>query len=219
VNAPAVLVLTCSLDDLRAMMRDEWSAARAADAVATSTSNLVDVRELARNLDVSPATIRRLMAEGAPSVYVGQSPRFDVAEFRTWLDARGRQGTKAAPRRPPPFVAPFAAIRASSVAIGMPSAAILTTSASIASSCAAKPENCGSLGCPSGALVNPTASLAPTAVAIASLSAAKPSHGASRRSRRDSGRAASLLRRSQDGVGIREVDVLAVDRYRRPHTR
>ncbi len=56
---------------------------------------LVDKRELARTLTVSPATITRLVQDGAPHTFVGSSPRFDVEAFRAWLDGRGRQRTKA----------------------------------------------------------------------------------------------------------------------------
>jgi phage terminase Nu1 subunit (DNA packaging protein) len=60
---------------------------------------LVDRRELARQLGVSHATVTRLTREGAPVIYVGQSPRYDVAAFRAWLGERGRREAKAAPAR------------------------------------------------------------------------------------------------------------------------
>ena len=71
-------------------------ASLAAQAPTPSTTPLVDKRELARKLAVSPATITRLVQEGAPVTFVGLSPRFDVGAFRAWLDARGRRGTVAA---------------------------------------------------------------------------------------------------------------------------
>jgi hypothetical protein len=69
-------------------------AAHASPPSSTPTAR-VTLDDLARLETCSRATIRRLVAEGAPVTYVGQSPRFDVEAFRTWLDARGRQGTKA----------------------------------------------------------------------------------------------------------------------------
>jgi hypothetical protein len=79
----------------------------AAEALAThvapvsATTQLVDKREIARDLAVSPATITRLMQDGAPHTFVGSSPRFDVEEFRSWLTQRGRRGTKAKPSSGP----------------------------------------------------------------------------------------------------------------------
>lgn len=99
MNDARVVVLTCSLDELRSAVRDEVSTALAAHATAPATPALVDKREIARTLTVSPATITRLVQEGAPVTYVGQSPRFDIAAIRVWLDDRGRQGTKAKPSR------------------------------------------------------------------------------------------------------------------------
>lgn len=98
MSAPTVLVLSCSLDDLRALVRGEVAAELTARALAPTTPpSRVTFEELARLESCSRATIRRLVAEGAPVTYVGQSPRFDVEAFRSWLDGRGRQGTKAKP--------------------------------------------------------------------------------------------------------------------------
>ena len=99
MTTPTVLVVTLSADELRALVRTELDAALALRGAAPLTTALVDKRELARALAVSPATITRLVSEGAPHTFVGSSPRFDVEAFRTWLDARGRQGTKAKPSK------------------------------------------------------------------------------------------------------------------------
>jgi hypothetical protein len=100
MTAPAVVVLTCSLDELRALVRAEVDAALAERAAAPSTAPLRDKGELARALDVSPATITRLTGEGMPHVFVGASPRYALDEVCAWLAARGRQGTIAKqPRR------------------------------------------------------------------------------------------------------------------------
>lgn len=101
MTAPTVLLVALSADELRALFRTELDAALATRASAPSTTALVDKRELARALAVSPATITRLVHEGAPHTFVGSSPRFDVGTFRAWLDARGRQGTKAKPSKAP----------------------------------------------------------------------------------------------------------------------
>jgi hypothetical protein len=101
VTAPAVVVVTLSPDELRALVREavHEELANRAHALAPSQSTLVDRRELARALDVSPATVTRLQAEGMPCVHVGAAPRYALEHVRTWLDARGRQGTKAAPSK------------------------------------------------------------------------------------------------------------------------
>jgi hypothetical protein len=101
VTAPAVLVLTLTPDELDARIE---AAVRRVVAVAHTPStpaSLLDKRGLADALDVSPATITRLVQEGAPLTFVGSSPRFDAADFRRWLDARGRKGTTAKPSSGP----------------------------------------------------------------------------------------------------------------------
>ena len=95
MTAPAVVVLTCSLDELRALVRAEIDAALAERAAAPSAAPLRDKGELARALAVSPATITRLTGEGMPHVFVGASPRYSLDEVRAWLAERGRQGTTA----------------------------------------------------------------------------------------------------------------------------
>jgi hypothetical protein len=99
VSTPAVLVLTLTLDELRTLIRDEVRAAFAEHSPPEGISGLVDRRELARLLDVSLATVTRLTSEGGPVTYVGESPRYEVAAFRAWLEERGRRGTKPSPAR------------------------------------------------------------------------------------------------------------------------
>jgi hypothetical protein len=101
LDALVALVARRVVDELRPLV--------AAVAVAPSTpAARVTLDELARLESCSRATIRRLVAEGAPVTYVGQSPRFDVQAFHAWLDARGRQGTKAKAK---PSSAPIAGVR------------------------------------------------------------------------------------------------------------
>lgn len=99
MTAPAVLVVTCSLDELRALVRDVVREVIAERAPSPSSAALVDRQELARLLDVSVATVTRLASEGAPVTHVGQAPRYDVEAFRAWLVERGRKGTNAKPAR------------------------------------------------------------------------------------------------------------------------
>jgi hypothetical protein len=56
-RAPAVLVVTLSIDELRTLVRDVVSEALTQQAPTTSGPPLVDRHELARLLGVSAATI------------------------------------------------------------------------------------------------------------------------------------------------------------------
>ncbi len=71
MTAPTVLVVTCTVDELRAILEDTVARALTARAPASPKAPLVDKRELARILAVSPATITRLVQEGAPHAFVG----------------------------------------------------------------------------------------------------------------------------------------------------
>ncbi len=97
MTGAAVIVVTLSPDELRAVVREELRAALAEHVPAPAAAALVDRHELARMLDVSAATVTRMTAEGMPHVFAGASPRYSLDEVRAWLDARGRRGTKAAP--------------------------------------------------------------------------------------------------------------------------
>jgi hypothetical protein len=101
VSAPAVLVVALTPDELRALIRDELRAVHAEREPAPSAAPLLDRRELGRTLAVSTATVTRLTSEGMPHVFVGDSPRYSIDEVRAWLEARGRQGTKAKPSSGP----------------------------------------------------------------------------------------------------------------------
>jgi hypothetical protein len=79
----------------------EAFAAQVAAAPSTPAARAT-LDELASLEKCSRATIRRLVSEGAPGVtYLGQSPRFDVEVFRSWLTERGRKGTRAKPSSAP----------------------------------------------------------------------------------------------------------------------
>jgi hypothetical protein len=99
VSTPAVVVATLSLDELRAIIREELRAAVAECAPAPAAAPLVDRRGIACLLAVSLATVTRLTAEGMPCTHVGDAPRYSADEVRAWLTARGRRGTSATPSR------------------------------------------------------------------------------------------------------------------------
>jgi hypothetical protein len=99
MTPPTVLLVTLSLDDLRALVREAVRAELVERAPASGTSTLRDRRELAHHLGVSPATVTRLTAEGCPCTYVGDSPRYDIGAVCAWLAERGRRGTKAGPSK------------------------------------------------------------------------------------------------------------------------
>jgi hypothetical protein len=50
---------------------------------------LVDRNGLAQALNVSVSTVDRLRAEGAPTVWVADAPRFEPGAVIAWLRARG----------------------------------------------------------------------------------------------------------------------------------
>jgi hypothetical protein len=95
MTAPAVIVVTLSVDDLRALVREAVRAELPALQPSVSPKPLVDRRELARTFAVSPATVTRLAAEGMPCTHVGDSPRYDIGAVLAWLHERGRRGTTA----------------------------------------------------------------------------------------------------------------------------
>jgi excisionase family DNA binding protein len=95
---PAVLVLSLSVDELRALVREVVREAVSKPGLA-EPSPLVDRHELARLLGVSAATVTRMTAEGMPHVFAGASPRCAAEEVRAWLAQRGRKGTIAGQRK------------------------------------------------------------------------------------------------------------------------
>ncbi|MDB5810504.1 MAG: hypothetical protein JWN94_2626 [Betaproteobacteria bacterium] len=60
-----------------------------------SIGALLTAAELAKQLKVKPAYIRRLRhRHGLPWLPVGGEPRFDPAAVRAWLGARAKKGVK-----------------------------------------------------------------------------------------------------------------------------
>ena len=77
--------LTTLADDLEADARRVPVPAPATAA----EPRLLTLREAARALSVSVATMSRLVSQGAPCELVGTRRRFDLTELRAWSAARG----------------------------------------------------------------------------------------------------------------------------------
>lgn len=56
---------------------------------------LVDIKGLACALDISQATVTRMMRKGCPVEYYGSKPKFDVEAVRAW--ARSREKASVSP--------------------------------------------------------------------------------------------------------------------------
>jgi excisionase family DNA binding protein len=72
-------------------------AVSAPSSVDPAPGSLVAKADAARALGISVSTVDRLARDGAPVHHVGGRRRFDVAEFRTWLDSRGQRSPSAKP--------------------------------------------------------------------------------------------------------------------------
>jgi hypothetical protein len=96
----AVTIVTCSPAELCTLIgeviRNELASVLTASTAGAPVQRLT-LDELARLEGASRATIRRLLDEGAPVHFLGDSPRFELAEWRAWLETRGRRPTKAKP--------------------------------------------------------------------------------------------------------------------------
>jgi len=85
---PARLVVTLTLGELTELVRE--AALEAAADLAEPAPALLDRAGLARTLDVGITTVDRLRREGMPALWLGDSPRFEVAACLEWLRTRGR---------------------------------------------------------------------------------------------------------------------------------
>lgn len=84
-TAPAPqFVATMTIEQLRDAIRAELAAAIA------PRPEYVDDTGLARHLDTGIAAVRRLAAESAPHVYVGDRRRWRLADVDAWLRDRGQ---------------------------------------------------------------------------------------------------------------------------------
>jgi hypothetical protein len=99
-TAPTVVVLTVSREELGELVREAVREALAECRPSpTPPTARLTIAQLAEAERCSRATINRLVREGAPVHYSGDSPRFDLAEWRAWNDERARREA-CAPRLP-----------------------------------------------------------------------------------------------------------------------
>lgn len=84
----ALALIPCSLDELGALIEARLEAVLAAQAPAPV---LLDRAGVARALDVSTASVSRLVADGMPHVLVGDHARFKLADVIAWLESRSRE--------------------------------------------------------------------------------------------------------------------------------
>jgi len=87
------------IEDLRAELeRQEREAEKAeeqaernatlADLLPEQPTQLATVKDLAHWLQVSDGAIRKLRADGMPTIMIGRFPRFDIADVTNWLKER-----------------------------------------------------------------------------------------------------------------------------------
>jgi hypothetical protein len=99
VEAFARAVATMAAE-IAAELLAEKSAAERPSQPAEHAS-LVDIDGLAKALDISVSTVRRMVREGCPHEFYGSAPRFDVAAVRAWARERGKKAVAhEQPRRP-----------------------------------------------------------------------------------------------------------------------
>lgn len=83
------LAVTLTLGELRELLRDA-----ALEAVAQATSApppaLLDRNGLAQALGVATSTVDRFRREGCPTLWAGDSPRFELQDCLAWLRGRGQ---------------------------------------------------------------------------------------------------------------------------------
>jgi hypothetical protein len=84
---PARLVVTLTLGELTELVRE--AALQAVADLAEPAPALLDRAALARELRVSTGMVDRLRHEGLPVIWLGASPRFELAACVEWLRARG----------------------------------------------------------------------------------------------------------------------------------
>jgi hypothetical protein len=100
VNAPSVVVVTLSADELRTLVREAVRVELASVAPASATpAALVDKRTAAHALGISTTGLDRLTAAGrVPYVRVGDVRRYDLAAVRAALETTAESPATPAPR-------------------------------------------------------------------------------------------------------------------------
>jgi len=86
VNDP---IAAAFAEAMRPVIREAISEALAELVSGEQAPTLVDRAGLAKALGTSLSTVSRLRADGAPTVMLGDSPRFRVDDVVDWLKARG----------------------------------------------------------------------------------------------------------------------------------
>lgn len=90
-RVPVDLVVTLTVDELREIIREELQAASAAEISGVAPARLlVGGADLGRMLGCSRTQVHRLRLEGAPTVKLGDSYRFEPAAVLAWLKERGQ---------------------------------------------------------------------------------------------------------------------------------
>ena len=84
----AVRVVTVTEAELAALVRAAVSEALAEHEIGEQLPALFDRTALARKLGCSPSHVDTLRAEGMPTVWLGQTPRFELAPCLAWLRER-----------------------------------------------------------------------------------------------------------------------------------
>lgn len=83
----AAMLVQLTTEDLRALVNDA-----VADALAERANDngpaLLDQAQLAKAIGVSTRTIFELRKQGLPTVWVCESPRFELAAVLDWLKSR-----------------------------------------------------------------------------------------------------------------------------------
>lgn len=77
-------------EELAALLRSTVEATLAKHERAEQAPVLLDRAALARKLGCSPSHVDTLRAEGMPTVWLGQSPRFELEPCLAWLRERKR---------------------------------------------------------------------------------------------------------------------------------
>lgn len=83
------LAVTLTLGELRELVRDAVLDV-VAEAAGSSRPLLLDRSGLAQALGVGTSTVDRFRREGCPTLWVGDSPRFELEPCLAWLRGRGQ---------------------------------------------------------------------------------------------------------------------------------
>ena len=83
-----IQIVHLTVDDVRELVAD---AAREAvlEVSGSAAPALLDQQGLALALDVTAATVRKLVREGMPELRVGCAPRYELDRCIAWLRERG----------------------------------------------------------------------------------------------------------------------------------